>query len=282
MLSWKQYSAATIAAVATGQLIGARLGYWFSFAWVMSTPVTIILALLGITYLMVSMAANRVKREGLRLWLYRCSWGRGATAQWQGEKGHLEQMQALLETLQRPTVVGRALSHGGGSTPRRWLGFWVQIQLPTALAGKDLTLQPTVVQRRTFTHDVLEATEDSFYSQFLDGNWVDPKLLGVLPDGPGNNLHTADFTSTSKEQHRLWQVWVDCTTASPTLELEVKYPPGVWQRSDDRGYMFRLALEWATSEADRANDAFSSELLEQDGIVLSNQHTQLLKLSIPH
>ena len=43
-----------------------------------------------------------------------------------------------------------------------------------------------------------------------------------------------------------------------------------------------LALEWATREADRANDAFGSELLEQDGIVLSNQCTQLLKLSVPH
>ncbi|MGE9840315.1 hypothetical protein, partial [Pseudomonas sp. UM16] len=80
------------------------------FAWIMSTPVTITLALLGIAYLMVSMAANRFKREGLRLWLYRCSWGRGATPASQGEEGHLEQMQMLLETLQRPTVMARALS----------------------------------------------------------------------------------------------------------------------------------------------------------------------------
>ncbi|MEG1041461.1 MAG: hypothetical protein RSE94_16230, partial [Pseudomonas sp.] len=29
---------------------------------------------------------------------------------------------------QRPTVVGRALSYGGGSTFRKRPGFWVQIQ----------------------------------------------------------------------------------------------------------------------------------------------------------
>ncbi|KJJ94647.1 hypothetical protein UB47_25260, partial [Pseudomonas sp. 5] len=79
LLTWKKYVVTGAGSVAIGQLIGARLGYWFSFAWIMSTPVTITLALLGIAYLMVSMAANRFKREGLRLWLYRCCWGRGAT-----------------------------------------------------------------------------------------------------------------------------------------------------------------------------------------------------------
>ncbi|MDD2048283.1 T6SS effector BTH_I2691 family protein, partial [Pseudomonas putida] len=77
LLTSKQVIVGMMGVVATGQLIGAGLGYWFGFAWVMSTPVTIIIALLGIAYLMVSMAANRFKREGLRLWLYRCSWGRG-------------------------------------------------------------------------------------------------------------------------------------------------------------------------------------------------------------
>ncbi|KJJ94807.1 hypothetical protein UB47_25255, partial [Pseudomonas sp. 5] len=79
LLKWKLRIVQGTGLVALGQLIGARLGYWVSFAWIMSTPVTIMLALLGIAYLMVSMAANRFKREGLRLWLYRCSWGRGAT-----------------------------------------------------------------------------------------------------------------------------------------------------------------------------------------------------------
>ncbi|MET3055273.1 hypothetical protein ABXV19_26165, partial [Pseudomonas alkylphenolica] len=72
LLKWKLRIVQGMGLVASGQLIGARLGYWFSFAWIMSTPVTITLALLGIAYLMVSMAANRFKREGLRLWLYRC------------------------------------------------------------------------------------------------------------------------------------------------------------------------------------------------------------------
>lgn len=42
----------------------------------MCNPVTIIIALLGVIYLIASMVANQYKREGLRLWLYRSSWGK--------------------------------------------------------------------------------------------------------------------------------------------------------------------------------------------------------------
>jgi hypothetical protein len=73
-------------------------------------------------------------------------------------------------------------------------------------------------------------------------------------------------------------VWTDTSTDSLALDLEVKYPPGVFQRIDNRGYMFRLALEWAPSEADRANNAFSGEL--KDDIVLTQKNTQLLKLAV--
>ncbi|PSS59102.1 hypothetical protein [Pseudomonas sp. BBP2017] len=162
------------------------------------------------------------------------------------------------------------------------MGFWVQIQLPAALAGKELTLQPAIVERRYFSKDRMYATENNVYDQFLDGNWVDPKRLGELPSGPVYSLRSADFTYTSREQHRLWQVWIDSPTASPILELEVKYPRDVRQRSDGRGYMFRLALEWAANEADRVNSASSSELMEKDGIVLTHKSTQVLKLHVPH
>ncbi|NUT79126.1 hypothetical protein HNO86_29195, partial [Pseudomonas sp. C1C7] len=199
-----------------------------------------------------------------------------------GDEGHFKQMQALLETLQRPTVGGRALSSGGGSTPRTNLGFWLQIQVPNALAGKDVTLQPAMIQTHLFYVDELQSTKDRFYEHFLNGYWIDPKLLGQLPDGPGSKDNPADFIYTGKEQHRLWQVWIHLPKDNPVLELEIKYPPGVLQRADGRGYLFRMALEWSPSEAGRANNAFSGELEETDGIVLREQTTQLLKLLIPN
>ncbi|MFS2194750.1 hypothetical protein ACCD02_21675 [Pseudomonas sp. Pseusp88] len=239
------------------------------------------MALLGIAYLMITMAANRLKREGLRLWLYRCRWGRGADPKWQGDKGHARQMRVLLETLQRPTVLGRALYYGGGSTPRQNLGFWVQIQLPVMLAGKEVTVQSAMIDRNYFSRDELQPTRSGFYEQFLNGNWIDPKQLGELPDAPANKINPADFAYTGTEQHRLWQVWINTSIANPILEMEVEYPNGVLCREDLRGYIFRLALEWATGEADRANNAFNGQLKEEDGIVLAHQSTQLLTLAVP-
>jgi len=43
-----------------------------------------------------------VHREGLRLWLHHCDWGKGAAPEWQQDQiGHRIQMAALMETLQR-------------------------------------------------------------------------------------------------------------------------------------------------------------------------------------
>ncbi|MDY7065819.1 hypothetical protein PsexTeo8_22680 [Pseudomonas extremaustralis] len=282
-LQWKYRIVWGMAIVSSTQLLGAALGTFYSFAWVMSTPITIIFAVLGIAYLLISMAANHYKREGLRLWLYRCNWGRGTEPKWLGEEGHRKQTYALLETLQRPSVLARALYHGGGSTPRKWLGFWVQIQLPIAVAGEEVTLQPAMIET-TFlrSENRLRAMPIGFYEQFLNGNWVDPTQLGQLPNGPGGKPNPADFTYTKTEQHRLWQVWIGTPIDDPILELEINYPPGVLQRGDGRGYIFRVALEWSTSEADRLNTAFSGELKEEDGIVLSQKATQPLKLNIPN
>ncbi|MGY2293742.1 T6SS effector BTH_I2691 family protein, partial [Pseudomonas sp. SDO528_S397] len=271
-----------MSAIATTQLVGTGLGYWFGFAWVMSSPITLALALLGIAYLLLTMAANRFKREGLRLWLYRCSWGRGSISEWQGEEGHPKQMQALLETLQRPSVGGRALYYGGGSTPRTWIGFWIQIQVPAVLMGKEVTLQPALIGKQYFVQDELKIMKRTFYDQFLNGNWVNPKMLGILPTAPNEkNNSPADFNYSNTEQYRLWQVWIDTSIQNPMLELEIKYPSGVLQRNDGRGYMFRLALDWTVNEADRVNQAFSGELKLENETVLTKRNTPLLKLATP-
>ncbi|TDF84438.1 hypothetical protein [Pseudomonas sp. H9] len=148
------------------------------------------------------------------------------------------------------------------------------------MAGKELTLQPAVVQKRIFSKDALEDTSYLFYVQFLKGNWVDPKLLGELPSKPESGLRPADFHYSSEDQNRLWQVWIDSSIISPTLELEIKYPSDVLKRSDGRGYMFRLAMNWDSKEAGRANNAFSGEMQEKDGLLLLIQSTHQLKLFV--
>ncbi|HDS1734035.1 hypothetical protein [Pseudomonas sp. BP8] len=85
---------------------------------------------------------------------------------------------------------------------------------------------------------------------------------------------------STTNQHRLWQVWINVPIAQPIVEGEIKFPAVTYQRGDKRGYMFRLALGASTNEADRLNDAFSEELTEESGIVLTNENTQLLTLFV--
>lgn len=268
-------------AIAGIQTVGAALGFWFGFAWVMSNPVTIILAVLGVAYLMITMAANRYKREGLRLWLYRCNWGRGALPEWLGSDGHSKQMQTLLETLQRPSVVGRALYYGGGSTPRKSFGFWAQIQFPASLDGINVALQPAMIQNNYFSKNKLEATQAGFYDQFLLGNWIDPKLTGELPSYVGPKTNPPDFVYKKTDQHRLWQVWIETSNDDPAFEIEIKYPPGSFQKSENsRGYMFKIAMESTSRNAESVNDISSGEI--KDDIVLSQKSTKTLTLAVPN
>jgi hypothetical protein len=110
-----------------------------------------------------------------------------------------------------------------------------------------------------------------------------PQQLGELPSVPARTVRPADFRYAATDQHQQWQVWVETTTRRPILELELEitYPPGVRQRSDFRGYMFRLALEWTTNEADRLNNVFTSELTQESGVLPANKHIQPLQLIVP-
>jgi len=224
-------------------------------------------------------------REGLRLWLHRCNWGKGAIPEWQQEQiGHRKQMTALLETLQRPSVFGKALYQPRDYMEKRWEGIWLHIQLPRLLSGNELTLQPAMIERYPtpfVNHWGLTDTEERFYDQFLDGSWIDPQQFGKLPFGPEAKIVPADFEYSEHDQHLVWQVWVVSCKAEPVLELEVRYPEGVLKRADGRGYLFRLKLSGDSSEADRLNTAFSGELKEEDDLVLRKTETSKLPLKVP-
>ncbi|NES10290.1 hypothetical protein G3O07_11950, partial [Pseudomonas laurentiana] len=229
-LTLKRGTLSVMAGMASLQLVGAVLGYWFNFAWIMSSPVTMILAALGMAYLLISAHANRYKREGLRLWLYRCSWGKAPEETWVGIDGHKTQLMALLEILQRPSVWARAVYTYPDRGPQRCLGFWVQLLLPATLAGSIVQLQPVLIDSEG-TPVYHTPQQDPLYEHFLRGHWVDPELAGQLPEAAGDQQLQSDFAYRAKDQHRVWQAWVATPKSNTALELEVHYPPPLNQRA---------------------------------------------------
>ena len=260
------------------QLVGSALGFWFGFAWVMSNPVTIIIALLGVIYLISSMAANQYKREGLRLWLYRSSWGRSPSWTYSDED-HKDELRTLKEICLRPSLAARASTlpyYDRG--PRIYTGFWLQLLLPSDLAGTAVKLQPAMVDSGWFSDSLMQGMADRFYDQFLEGHWAPIEQFGQPPARRPNGPLPGDTLYPKDTQHRLWQTWI-AYQRPPVLELEVRYPEQILESANGRGYMFRVDVGASSSEADMKSDAFSKE--PDTDMVLSSQSTRLLPLQVP-
>lgn len=265
--------------VAGVQLVGSALGFWFGFAWVMSNPVTIIIALLGMVYLISSMVANQYKREGMRLWLYRSSWGKSPF--WtHSDEDHKNELRTLKEICLRPSLAARASTLPySGRGPRMYTGFWLQLLLPSELAGKAVKLQPAMVDSGWFSDRLVHGMADKFYDQFLEGHWAPIEQFGQPPAQRPNGPLPGDTFYPKDTQHRLWQTWI-AYQRPPVLELEVRYPAQVLESPNGQGYMFRVDISASSSEADLKSDAFGKE--PNTDMVLSSQSTRLLPLQVPH
>ncbi|GGJ82911.1 T6SS effector BTH_I2691 family protein [Pseudomonas matsuisoli] len=274
----KQITLGLMSTVAGVQLIGSALGFWFGFAWVMSNPITIIIALLGVIYLISSMIANQYKREGLRLWLYRCSWGKSPS--WtHSDDDHKDELRTLSEICLRPSLVAKATSlpyYDRG--PRIYTGFWLQLLLPSELSGTVVRLQPAMVDSGWFSDGLMRGIEEGFYNQFLEGHWVPPEQFGQPPTQRPNGTLPGDVSYESQTQQRLWQTWI-AYQRQPMLELEIQYPEPVLASGNGRGYMFRLDIDSFSGEADLKSNAFSKE--PNIDMVLSSKSTRFLDLYIP-
>ncbi|MWV14740.1 hypothetical protein F3I16_01670 [Pseudomonas sp. L-22-4S-12] len=274
----KQFSLGLMTLISGAQIVGSTLGFWFSFAWVMSGPVAVLIAVLGVLYLLSSMVANHYKREGLRLWLHRCSWGKAP--QWShSDDDHKAAQRALAEICLRPSLLARATAaplYDRG--PRRYTGFWLQLLLPAELDGHAVHLQPAMIDRGWFEDDLMQGLEGTFYEQFLRGHWAPLDQLGQLPAQRPSGPLPGDALYAHSEQQRLWQVWIPYPR-KPLLELEVRYPEPVLQSSNGRGYMFRLDLDVSADNAQLKSNTFSSEPIAD--MVLTGKATRLLPLHVP-
>jgi hypothetical protein len=232
-----------------------------------------------VIYLIASMVANQYKREGLRLWLYRSSWGKSPT--WtHSDEDHKKELRTLTEICLRPSLAARASTlpyYGRG--PRIYTGFWLQLLLPSKLEGTAVKLQPAMVDSGWFSDSLMQGMADKFYDQFLEGHWAPIEQFGQPPAQRPNGPLPGDTLYPEGTQHRLWQTWI-AYQRPPVLELEVRYPEQILESANGQGYMFRVDIGTSSSEADLKSDAFSKE--PNNDMVLSSQSTRLLSLQVPH
>ncbi|MBP5980088.1 MAG: hypothetical protein KA748_07755 [Halomonas sp.] len=186
-----------MATVGVFQLGGALLGRWFAFGWILAAWASWALLALSVGYLISSMLAQQHRRDGVRLWLYKSTWGNAN--QWSdSDEDNTAELRTLNEALFAPSLkltpvvktefdMSRTVSqYSPGTRVSTLQGYWVQLALPATLAGETISVSEQVVGG-------FWAPSASFQERPLQGE------ARELPD-------TSDYQAD--DPLRVWQAWL--------------------------------------------------------------------------
>src|SRR5690606_41354073 len=163
----------------------------FNFAWVMGGWMIGLLAIVGLVYLVASVLVSLYHREGLRLWLYQCYWGKAAIPMDNTDEAHGQSLWQLAQICLTPGVSVRSTNNP------YWNGLdgaWLQISLPAQLAGqgceiKDVSERKTgglVASRSVIAQEpqVNDREGGGHWNQAMEGD----QLSSTPPDRPNHKL----------------------------------------------------------------------------------------------
>src|SRR5690606_27793135 len=171
------------------QMLGSLSGFYFNFAWVMGGWMIGLLAIVGLVYLVASVLVSLYHREGLRLWLYQCYWGKAAIPMDNTDEAHGQSLWQLAQICLTPGVSVRSTNNP------YWNGLdgaWLQISLPAQLAGQSCEIKAVFVRKTGgfLTSRSVIALEQQVYDRLSGGYWSpalgDDPLANMPPVG-GND-----------------------------------------------------------------------------------------------
>ncbi len=186
-----------MAAIGSFQLGGALAGRWFAFGWILAPWASWALLILSAGYLLASMFSERYRREGVRLWLYRSTWGKAT--QWSdSDADRVAELRDLNEALFAPALkltpvvrtefdVSRTPSqYSPGRRVETLQGYWIQLALPAAMGGEKVTI-----------------TQDA-----SGGFWAPSASFKERP-ATRRDMELPGASSYSEEEPlRVWQAWL--------------------------------------------------------------------------
>ncbi|MFN3581876.1 MAG: T6SS effector BTH_I2691 family protein [Pseudomonas sp.] len=287
----KQGALAAIGGISGLQILGASLGFFFGFAWVMGTALVAILAIAGVIYLISAVVANHYHREGLRLWLYQCRWGKAPKWE-QSDDGHAKELWALSSICLRPAVSVRATftpHRPGGRSRRVRNGFWLQLAVPASLSGQRLELQALLTRKENlYAEPRLEGVDEGVYDSLIQGHWASDDDVVSLPDiRPPAGSTPGDVQYGEDATYYLWRTWVPSQRANG-LELQITYPgvtfpepggsAGTGEEKAPMTYLFRQRLSRLEIEGQLLDDAITSEPVEGQFLLRVGSKVQELVL----
>ncbi len=224
-----------------GAFFGSRAAGLVFAPWII-----VAFAIAGAAYLIISLVADSLKLESLKLWLYRSSWNNSKAEYWPDtEEGNKDELRALQEVLLRPTIIAQTLKGRMSdlNNPNR-NGVWLKLILPPDVAGHDIRIYPIMVtEGGWFSRDRQTHYRANLYADyFAEGNWIDLEQIGdweSLDVRKYGDRLPAQYTS---EDWRAWLVHLPHRWGMDRLEVEIHYPPAILGRPDALGYRFSIGL----------------------------------------
>ncbi|WP_134676536.1 T6SS effector BTH_I2691 family protein [Ectopseudomonas khazarica] len=236
-LKTKQFAAIGMTGISGAQLffgVRAALGYtavgFFFASWILWG-----FFIVGVIYLAATFIANNLKREGLKLWLWRCCWTQDKASYWPDtSQGHSDELKALHEILMRPTICAKTNTGSYGTS-----SVQLQIALPAELAGKQVRLHPIMVENGLlWMPDKQSGYRAGMYGSYIaEGQWVPTAALGNF------ERKASAFAPYKSGEARVWEVNLPHSPNMDRLELEIHYPDDLVSRHDGRGYRFSIDLD---------------------------------------
>lgn len=262
------------------QLGGSVSGLHFTFAWVMGGWMVGFLAIAGLVYLVATIMVSLYHREGLRLWLYQCYWGKAATVA-NTEAAYSKSLWQLAQICLTPGVTVRAT--GNPYTPTMD-GAWLHFSLPAQLAGKPSEIKAVFVRKTsgvmasrtpiTLGAEARERLVGGYWSQSIEAE----SLPHMPPPGQNDKLQ-GDVSYPAQASHYYWRTWIPVSGAS-YVELELTYPHLLEPDTQlPARYTFRATLRSAPSNAELISNPLRDEPI--DGELLSRSGAPAQRITLP-
>lgn len=226
------------------ELITLVMNPWFAVA----------MLIIGVIYLIATIAINYFKQDGVSWWLRTCCWSNSATERLPDtDKGRAEQKRSLLEMQLSPQIFVKStverkqiyVPRYGQRTIETQNGAWIQLLLPGALRGQLVEFNIINSKSPLFVLPVSKM-DDPIQDPFLDsGMFVEAgkftKTSNTAPEKYAGVSTPPPLLKAGEDI--IWQTWIPVSKNADYIELQIWYPKQILESNDkDRGYLYQVEL----------------------------------------
>ncbi|MCD5979480.1 T6SS effector BTH_I2691 family protein [Pseudomonas quasicaspiana] len=256
--------------------IFALAGHGLLAALVMHPLFLGVAVLVGLVYLLSTLALNYLKRDVVGHWLHKCRWSRYQEERFSDE---IEENQTFLEIQLAPNLFVRPTfditqhySPSVGPLRREAQnGAWLQLLLPEAIRGEVVHIN-LAASGRPFPGFPVERIGGSLKDSFTGYGTVE--AVTQWRNVPSLKTQTrwndpSQTTSPPADQGVVWQTWVPLNKSAEYLELQVWYSEETLAvRNGDSGYRYQIELvhEGASDNSDSRVVGSSKNSLEVESL----------------